>query len=47
MTAWEVFLGSKWIDTVFFDNSCTHDEVRTSLINHDGYPVGIEINRPR
>ena len=32
-----------WIDTVFFDKSCTKDYVLASLKGHDGYPNNTEI----
>jgi len=41
MTAWNVYLGRKLIDTVFYDNSCDHWYVRNGLINRDGYNPAI------
>ena len=37
MKAYKVYLNHKLIDTVFWVNNSDADEVRTSLINHDGY----------
>lgn len=34
-------------DTVWFDDSITDDEARRSLIEHDGYPAGIRVERQR
>ena len=47
--AFDVFRGKKWIDTVFYSASCkvTKDEVKKSLIEHDGYPDNIEIIKKR
>lgn len=46
--AFNVYRGRKLIDTVFY--SCTNvdaEEVRRSLINHDGYPADIRVTRAR
>ena len=32
-----------WSDIVWFEESYDEREVRTSLINHDGYPVEISV----
>ena len=51
MKAWDVYLNSKWIDRVFWNARCdggalvTADDVRRSLINHDGYDPGIVVRR--
>ncbi len=47
--AFDVFRKTKWIDTVFYSNSCkvTKEEVKKSLIDHDGYPNDIEVIRKR
>ena len=37
MIGWDVYLCFKWIDKVFFNEAVTAEQVRTSLINHDGY----------
>lgn len=44
--SWDVYVPTsnaklKHIDTVFFNKDCDLDYVRTSLINHDGYPYNI------
>ena len=47
MQAWDVYLGSKLIDTVFYDKGCNRDYVRDGLINHDGYDSRIRIVKVR
>ncbi len=44
MQAFNVYLNGKWIDTVFAQGYTT-DEMRQSLINHDGYNPGITVRR--
>ncbi|MFA5777597.1 MAG: hypothetical protein WC906_04110 [Parcubacteria group bacterium] len=39
----DVFLGKKHIDTVFFTPGTTAGDVRRSLINHDGYDPRIAV----
>ena len=43
MNTYDVYLGYKHIDTVFFDKSLTAQEVKTSLVNHDGYDPAITV----
>lgn len=43
--AWNVYLHGKKIDTVFWVPSADADEVRRSLINHDGYDPAITVRR--
>ena len=40
--AYDVYLDGKLIDTVWF-TGYNADEVRQSLIDHDGYDSGIEV----
>ena len=40
---WDVYLNGKLIDTVFFDVDCDKDYVYRALVEHDGYPPGIEV----
>lgn len=47
MKGWDVFMGSKLIDTVYFTASCDEDYVRRSLIDHDGYDRRIRIRPTR
>lgn len=47
MKGWDVFMGSKLIDTVYFTISCDEDYVRRSLIDHDGYDRRIRIRPTR
>jgi hypothetical protein len=41
--AWLVYWRNKHIDTVYFLPTCDLDYVKTSLINHDGYPSDIVV----
>lgn len=49
MQAWKVWLKTRdkrlWIDTVYFDKKMTAAEVAVSLINHDGYPTSIVVEK--
>jgi len=51
--AWDVWLDGEVIDTVFWNSRCTGgaevtaDDVRRSLIDHDGYDDRIEVTRGR
>jgi hypothetical protein len=45
MIGWDVFLGRKCIDTVFYTPDCDAEYVRASLINHDGYDSRIVVSR--
>lgn len=45
--AWNVYLNGKLIDTVFWVPSADADEVKRSLINHDGYDSGIVVRKQR
>ena len=44
MQAWNVYLNGKLIDTVFA-TGYDAEEMRRSLINHDGYDAGITVRR--
>ena len=44
-TAWRVYLRGKHVDTVFYDPSVEVEEVKRSLVNHDGYDPQIEVSR--
>lgn len=46
MGAWNVYLNGKLIDTVF-TNDTDPWQVKHSLINHDGYPSGINVRLRR
>lgn len=47
--AWDVYLGRRLIETVFFNEKCdggakiTAEDVKRSLVNHDGYPAEIRV----
>lgn len=43
MQSWNVYLGNKWVDTVFFSKDCDAEYVRDSLVNHDGMNPSIEV----
>lgn len=43
MKAYNVFLNGEEIDTVFWVDNSDAEEVRRSLINHDGYDPSIEV----
>lgn len=48
MTAFNVYKGRKLIDTVFYSgNTETADDVKRSLINHDGYDADIRVTKAR
>ncbi len=42
--AYNVFLGGVCIDTVFYSPTVNTDEIRRSLISHDGYDPGIVVS---
>lgn len=37
MIGWDVYLWFEWIDKVYFIEGTTEDQVRKSLIKHDGF----------
>lgn len=41
----DIYLHNKHIDTVFFDEDMTAEEVKRSLINHDGYHPKIVVRK--
>lgn len=43
MKAYFVFLNGEEVDTVFYSIGYTNDEVRRSLIDHDGYDPNISV----
>ena len=47
MKAFNVYLGKKLIDTVFYSGSIKIDkkEVYDSLVNHDGYDQNIKVTK--
>jgi hypothetical protein len=46
-SAYDVYLNGKLIDTVFQSDPSSEEEVKRSLINHDGYDPGIEVKKSR
>lgn len=45
--AFNVFLNGKKIDTVFYNSDMDTDEVKKSLIDHDGYDSGITVKKEK
>ena len=45
--AFDVYLNGRNIDTVFYSGPVDADEVRRSLIDHDGYDSDIEVRKAR
>ena len=43
MKAFDIYLQGDWIETVYFVASFTCEEVRISLIQHDGFNANIEV----
>jgi hypothetical protein len=43
MVAWDVYLGRKWVDTVYYTPDCDAEYVRKGLIDRDGYHPGIQV----
>jgi hypothetical protein len=45
MQAWDVIRNGRIVDTVFYHKGCDLWHVRDALINHDGYPVDIMVQK--
>lgn len=45
LVTWKVFIDSKLVDTVLYDNTLTEVQVRRKLITSDGYPKEITVER--
>lgn len=45
MTAWNVYINNRKIDTVFYTPDCDAEYVRRSLIDHNGYDSRIVVRR--
>jgi hypothetical protein len=43
MNSFDVYLNGKVIDTVYFTAGIGADDVKRSLVNHDGYDHGIKV----
>lgn len=43
MSKFDVYIGPRHIDTVFFDARMSAKEVRRALIDHDGLPSTISV----
>lgn len=47
MIAYNVYLKNKLIDTVFYNSIQDKEEIKKSLINHDGYDINIVVRKKR
>jgi hypothetical protein len=47
VVGWKVTLGHRWLDTVYFQPGMEAEEVKRSLVDHDGYHPGIRVRRDR
>ena len=45
MKAYNVYLNGKWINRVFWEDNSNQDEVKKSLIEHDGYNPNITVRQ--
>lgn len=45
MVMWNVYRGEKLVDTIQFDSKMTQEEVRVSVMDHDGYPPDIRVEK--
>ena len=45
--AWSVSLNRKQIDKVFYNGDISKEEVKKSLVNHDGYDPEIKLNEDK
>jgi hypothetical protein len=43
MNCWLVIFKGQVMDQVYYTKDCSKDYVRSSLVNHDGYPSSIVI----
>lgn len=42
-TRWAVWFAGMRLTYVFFDSRMTEDQVYRALVDHDGYPPGIQL----
>jgi len=47
MTAYNIYLKGKIIDTVFYTEQCDKQYIYNSLVNHDGYDQNIIVRKRR
>lgn len=47
MRFWNVYLNGRLIDTVHFQATMTAEEVKKSLVGHDGYDSRIKVCKAR
>lgn len=45
--AWNVYLNGRRIDTIFTVAGMDAEEVKSGLVDHDGYDPGIRVRRNR
>lgn len=43
MCVWDVFLNGKKINTVFYNNGISAEDVKKSLVEHDGFNTNIKV----
>ena len=43
MTRWDIYLRGRWINSCWFTAHMARDEVRRSLIDHDGLPADVTL----
>lgn len=46
-TKWNVSLNRRHIDAVYYDAAIPKDEVKRSLVEHDGYDYRISLNKDK
>ena len=47
MDAWKITLNGHMIDMVFYDKGITAEEVKKSLIDHDGFDPRINVRKSK
>jgi hypothetical protein len=43
--AWNVYFAISKIDTVYFNSTMSAEEVKKSLVSHDGYHANIRVRK--
>ena len=47
MTAWNIYLHNRKVDTVFYSTICERNYVYYSLVQHDGLDARIKVRKAR
>jgi hypothetical protein len=47
LTKWNIYLNNELIDSVFFTKKTTAEEIKRSLVQHDGYDPLIEVKEEK